>query len=124
MNHTKHSAEVTVRKNQARPAIGTLGDVLKATANRPPMGCTVISGYSESRWNGLRQGDCESLELTIQGSTACLEPTDAVTVYIAEGTTPATARALLKAIAKEIKGYGTFETFTPLVPVSDDSAPF
>ncbi len=121
---TKTKPKVKVSTVEKRPTIRTLGDVLKATADREPKGCTLINGYSESRWNGLRQGEGELLELTIQAATACLEPTNAVTVYISEGTTPATARALLKAIAKEIKGYDNFERFTPLVPVSADSLPF
>lgn len=120
----KSKPTVKVSTNTKRPTIGTLGDVLKATATHPPMGCTRITGYSESRWNGLRPGEGELIELTFEGATACLEPTNAVTVFIADGTTPATARAVLKAIAKEIKGYGNFERFTPLVPVSDESLPF
>lgn len=115
---------VKISTVEKRPTIGTLGDVLKATAMSQPMGYTRISGYSESRWNGLQPGEKELLELSIEGVTACLEPTNAVTIFIAEGTAPATARALLKAAAKEVKDYGNFERFTPLAPASDEPAPF
>jgi hypothetical protein len=107
-----------------RPALSTLGDILKSTAARQPKACTLITGYSESRWNGLRPSERDLIEIAFEGTTACLDPTNAVTIFIADGTTPAIARAVLKAVAKEIRDFDSFERFTPLVPVSGEPSPF
>jgi hypothetical protein len=116
----KPRPRVEISLGSNRPTIGTLGDVLKETANLKPMGCTRITGYSAEYWRGLGPGESDSLELVIEGSTACLHNRSSVTVYIAGGTSPDIARALLKSIAKEIKSYDNFERFTPMVPTSDD----
>jgi hypothetical protein len=119
----QHPAKVSASINLQRPTIGTLGDVLKQTVDHAPDGFTRITGSTASRWYELQE-EHDTLYLEVDAVTACLEIQDDVTVFIRQGVTIAQARALLKAIAKEIKDYGSFENFTPLVPVSDDSVPF
>lgn len=119
-NAGKSKPKVKISTFTERPTIGTLGDVLKATVEHEPRGCTLITGYSEARWNGLRPGERKLIEIAVEGATACLDPTNAVTIFIAAGTKPATASAVLKAIAKEIKDFDSFERFTPLEPDADD----
>ena len=115
--------KVSVSQSTTRPTIGTLGDVLKQTVDHAPDGFTRIKGSTASRWYELEE-ERDTLYLTVDAVTACLDIQDDLTVFIRQGVTVDHARGLLKAIAKEIKGYGSFERFTPLVPVSDDAAPF
>ena len=112
---------VTISTLPKRPTLGTLGDVLKAIAERHPSGCTRITGFSKSHWSGIQPGEPDELELRIEGATTCLDDTDAITIHIREGVTVATARALLKALSRELKSYRSLEQFTPIDPPSADA---
>jgi hypothetical protein len=118
------TSEVTAISQTARPALGTLGDVLKETVNHQVEGVTKITGSSASRWYELNEGEPDKHFLEIEGATACLEAQTDVCLFIRQGVTVSQARALLKAICKELKQYSDLERFTPLERVSDDSLPF
>lgn len=120
------NARPTVKVNTVikRPPFASLGECLQVAVEHGAQSFTRINGYSEARWNGIPTGLPDVLELEIEAATACLDPINAVTIFIAEGTTPETARALLKAAAKEIKAYRSLESLTPFTPVSEQDLPF
>lgn len=133
MMRKKPQPVLEIRTTTKRPPIGTLGDVLKQTAdyaatNGGAACYTRIEGYSEAVWHGVPDGEPDQLELSIEGATACLEAHSAVTIFIRQGVPVATARALLKATVRELKAYPTLEPFTPTDPAPNagdsDSVPF
>jgi len=119
----KQAPKVSVTVNVKRPTIGKLGDVLKETVDHAPDGFTCITGSTASRWYDLQEAR-DTLYLEIDGVTACIDVNSDVTVFIRQGVTVDHARALLKAMAAELKTYPSLEPFTPLVPVSLDAVPF
>lgn len=99
---------VTVK---ARGRLATLGEFLQAVIHRRPTGFTLITGYSaESRLN----------ELTFRATSACLDTTSSVSIFIPAGTRPATARNLLQAAANALKGVDSLEPYTPLASAETD----
>lgn len=126
----KNPMVVEIRTRTNRPLIGTLGDVLKQTAdyaatNGGAVCYTRIEGYSEAAWHGVPDGEPDRLELSIEGATACLEAHSAVTIFIREGVPVATARALLKAATRELENHPSLEQFTPKEPPpSNPDSPF
>ena len=116
-------ARTTSTVNMKRPTIGTLCDVLKEITDHAPDGFTRITGMTHSRWFEPID-DRETLYIDVDGVTACIDVQSDVAVFIRQGVTVDHARALLKAMAAELKDYPSLEPFTPLTPISLDEVPF
>lgn len=109
--------------NPKRPPLANLGEYLQTvTTDRRLKGVTRIGAFSASYWRNLEAGECDTFDLDFEASTEAMEPTNAIEIHIAAGVTPAIARAILKAVSRELKGTDSLELLTPIeaAPVAGD----
>ncbi len=91
--------------NLGRPLLGSLGDCLAETAAHVPQGYTRVTGCTESFWRDIPADKPDTPWFVMEAATACLPPAP-VTIYISAGTPAATAREILKQVAKWLKVHG------------------
>jgi len=110
------SANAPQKPKTPRPPLGSLGDCLAETAAYLPRGFTKITGCTKSFWRDIPADKPDTPWFVAEATTACLEPAP-VTIYISAGTPAATAREILKQVAKWLKVHGDeLPGLTPIEP--------
>jgi len=110
------SANAPQKPKTPRPLLGSLGDCLAETAAHVPQGYTRFTGCTDSFWRDIPADKPDTPWFVAEATTACLEPAP-VTIYISAGTPAATAREILKQVAKWLKVHGDeLPGLTPIEP--------